>query len=1251
MFSNTLLLYILLASLFVVLVTMIVRLRKFKTWIKTRTKKRPMEEIGYLLYNEMGEASEIHVSGSGRRVPIGRVIIGDGKDDNAYVEVLVSDFEDESSKPIYRSCGYVDPNGYIYRRLSKGKKPEKIGYTAKPSSPNVPTTVGERTWRTLWLGCTLNAYIGKPTTTIDDTDKENDGQSSQKKITGICGYDNNMNALTSEDVNNDSSENTTIPVNVNAPVKESVPEEPTAQEENELTTEEEITEEEKIDADNMSQDSPEETNDSVTAHWNEKEIEELDKIKKLFPVLIHKLVSNMVYVKGGSFVMGSISEQEESIADGEKAVRQPNESPKHNVVLSDYYIGKYPITQAEWKAIMGYNPSECQESNDYPVAPVNWKECQEFVDRLSYLVGTKFSLPTEAQWEFAARGGNRSRGFIYSGSNDFTKVGHHDFRNSVGSKQPNELGIYDMSGLVREWCSDLWGQYSSEDQTDPSGPDLSSPLLLKDPEGNIMRVVRSPAGNETVTNRKGETPELSKEFKSYGFRVVCKEIPKEFIDKKSDNQEKENDENKPAVSPTPTQEGKDEKASKSKPIAICRHYSFHISKGDAMSPEARAAAFAVFYGMYNKKNYTEYYKNKPYGWKDTALLTTFVYSVIYIAWNLIVKFILNERFIGYHFWAVPSVIGLYYPLWAIIRMIKIDRLENSQSIQSRLDLFNKSLSQGSFDKLILTCAAITGAFTLTFYRFDFVPLVWVITFGVSTNMLIKGNRERWRIDTTNKEDNDNPEWLEDEEEELQNPDGDISRSYSWVLDKNYVDPNNLHGNLTLYFTDARIKELRHINPFYAQRKEKHSKEYILDMFHQLKEHPDLTARSRYIAAYINRTTSDIEGIDPLTRIQFTLDFVQEPNITFAINEDCKEIDMFPEYIRWPEETLYDKTGDCNSKALLAAILFYHMGYNTLYMYSRVQQHAAVGIELSPKWEKFENGEERTIGNKPLSELCIKFNGKKYLFCEITMDGFSIGGLLEGMSYEDFEETIELPVYEPEVDDAAKVESTTTQIYYWDLDSEFGNKLHGSYTLEFSESEIAELRDLNPFRTYGIDGRTYDQNIRSIFAYLTSDPDRTAKVREIADYIKEQVNNAKLPELDLVQFALDFAQAPNITYIVDEQSSSIGFAKEYMRLPDEVLFDKEGDCDCKASLTAALFHELGYNVIVMLSEKIGHAAIGVECKENWLNEIKVDNIDTVLREYEGKNYLYCETTGDGYRIGHIKEDSSIQDFDTIVEIKA
>ena len=153
------------------------------------------------------------------------------------------------------------------------------------------------------------------------------------------------------------------------------------------------------------------------------------------------------------------------------------------------------------------------------------------------------------------------------------------------------------------------------------------------------------------------------------------------------------------------------------------------------------------------------------------------------------------------------------------------------------------------------------------------------------------------------------------------------------------------------------------------------------------------------------------------------------------------------------------------------------------------------------------------------------------------------------------------------------------------------------------------------------------------------------------YIKKTVKEAKLSELDLVQFALDFCQAPNITYCVDDQSKGINYAKEYMRFPDEVLFDKEGDCDCKSSLTAALFHELGYNVIVMLSQKLQHAAIGIEGKDDWLNIINPANPDSVLREYNGKKYVYCETTGDGFRIGHIKENDSINDFETIVEIKA
>ena len=114
---------------------------------------------------------------------------------------------------------------------------------------------------------------------------------------------------------------------------------------------------------------------------------------------------------------------------------------------------------------------------------------------------------------------------------------------------------------------------------------------------------------------------------------------------------------------------------------------------------------------------------------------------------------------------------------------------------------------------------------------------------------------------------------------------------------------------------------------------------------------------------------------------------------------------------------------------------------------------------------------------------------------------------------------------------------------------------------------------------------------------------------------------------------------------------IGYEKEYMRFPDEVLFDKEGDCDCKSSLATALFHQLGYNMIVMLSQKLGHAAIGIEWKEDWKNALHIENSETVIRKYNGKKYLYCETTGDGYKMGQIVENTSIQDFETIVEINA
>ena len=179
---------------------------------------------------------------------------------------------------------------------------------------------------------------------------------------------------------------------------------------------------------------------------------------------LNKLINNMVYVSGGTFIMGGDDSSDQM--------------PTHSVTLSSYYICKYEVTQALWRAVMGSNPSNFK-GNNLPVENVSWYDCQTFIKRLNSYTGRDFRLPTEAEWEFASRGGNYSRHYKYSGSNNLDDVAWYiDNSNKrphpVGTKQPNELGLYDMSGNVGEWCSDWDGSYSSYSQTNPTGPNSGS---------------------------------------------------------------------------------------------------------------------------------------------------------------------------------------------------------------------------------------------------------------------------------------------------------------------------------------------------------------------------------------------------------------------------------------------------------------------------------------------------------------------------------------------------------------------------------------------------------------------------------------------------------------------------------------------------------------------------------------------------------------------------------------------------------
>ena len=217
----------------------------------------------------------------------------------------------------------------------------------------------------------------------------------------------------------------------------------------------------------------------------------------------------MVRVDGGTFMMGATAEQ------GSDA--EYDEKPAHEVTLSSYMIGETEVTQALWQAVMGNNPSKFSGNPQNPVEQVSWEDCQKFIKKLNSLTGKSFRLPTEAEWEYAARGGGKSKYYKYSGSNSINDVAWWAIisggkTHPVKGKAPNELGLYDMSGNVYEWCSDWKGNYSSSAQTNPKGPSEGSYRVIRD--GGWF----SSAGDCRVSNRYSDFPSVRDNDR--GFRIA-----------------------------------------------------------------------------------------------------------------------------------------------------------------------------------------------------------------------------------------------------------------------------------------------------------------------------------------------------------------------------------------------------------------------------------------------------------------------------------------------------------------------------------------------------------------------------------------------------------------------------------------------------------------------------------------------------------------------------------------------------------
>ncbi|MDR3194438.1 MAG: hypothetical protein LBT76_03985 [Tannerella sp.] len=396
---------------------------------------------------------------------------------------------------------------------------------------------------------------------------------------------------------------------------------------------------------------------------------------------------------------------------------------------------------------------------------------------------------------------------------------------------------------------------------------------------------------------------------------------------------------------------------------------FRPRNPDRYTALGRSAAFLLLYRQTQPpkpagENLTVY----RYAWSDTALISAFLFAVLYALFYLFNVNLINMPFLGD--WIVLLPTAFYFPVWALVRQVKIEQSLSGKPVEHFLMLFNRNTGLAGMNNLILLFALAAVGISVFVYGRDLIPFQMAILIGAWVNGKYI-TRMPWTV--YDRFLVPQPDARDDEEEDTA---GMIARNYRWELD---ADETRLQGELNLYFAQDEINELRSRNPFRTDASLGFDRN-IETLFREKTDERHLRRINRYIS-----TRAFENGLGGLETMQFILDFVQEPNIRYLADEASPDETGGVEYARFPVETLFDRHGDCDCKAVLAAALFRNAGYRVAYITSR--SHAAIAVACPKEWFSFyHTGKLSESGSKAL----IDKDGLYYYFCETTGDSFRIG---------------------------------------------------------------------------------------------------------------------------------------------------------------------------------------------------------------------------------------------------------------------